>query len=240
MSLDATIWAWKQGLPAPSKLVLLSIADRANEEHEAWPSMERLAADTGLNTKTITLAIRRLTDTGLMTDTGRRVGATQKVRIFKLNGVQCRTETKPKTEPFQNRNDSKNGGLNTTKNGGLNAPKFGGQNLSLEPVNETPTKQAGKKPAIDAQAIVDQYNKTLRDYLPAVTLLTDKRRAALAGCASLEEGFETLEFWQAYWQQVAESDFLTGRATSWKASFDWLTNKTNFVKVLEGNYSNKP
>jgi hypothetical protein len=237
MAFEHYAWAWKQPLSAPSKLVLLSLADRADEvNREAFPSIDRLVADTGLNAKTITLAIKTLTELGLIVDTGKRVGNTQRVRIFKLNVA----ETTPKPESFQKRNHSKNGGLNTTKNGGLNTTKNGGQNLSLEPIIEPITKQAGKKPAIDAQAIVDLYNKTLKDCLPRVSLLTDKRRAALAGCAKLEDGFDSLDFWEAYWQQVSQSDFLTGKAGSWKASFDWLTNKTNFVKVVENNYSNRP
>lgn len=37
---------------------------------------------------------------------------------------------------------------------------------------------------------------------------------------------------------VKSSDFLTG-ATGWKASFDWLIAPSNFLKVIEGNYTNK-
>ena len=36
------------------------------------------------------------------------------------------------------------------------------------------------------------------------------------------------------------SDFISGRNGKWNnASFDWLMNETNLVKVLDGNYKNK-
>ncbi len=54
MSNDATRWAWTAPVKTSAqRLVLLSLADRAGEQHTAWPSMERLAADTVLNLKTV-------------------------------------------------------------------------------------------------------------------------------------------------------------------------------------------
>lgn len=41
-----------------------------------------------------------------------------------------------------------------------------------------------------------------------------------------------------YFERVSQSDFLTGKKTHWKASFDWLIEESNFIKVMEGNYSN--
>lgn len=52
MSIDATRWAWAAPVNNSSqRLVLLSLADRAGEEHTAWPSIERLAKDTVLDKK---------------------------------------------------------------------------------------------------------------------------------------------------------------------------------------------
>ncbi|MFN4187680.1 MAG: helix-turn-helix domain-containing protein, partial [Acinetobacter johnsonii] len=46
MSIDATRWAWTAPVNNSSqRLVLLSLADRAGEEHTAWPSIDRLAKD---------------------------------------------------------------------------------------------------------------------------------------------------------------------------------------------------
>jgi hypothetical protein len=67
MSLDATRWAWDQQNLRPSeKLVLLSLADRAGEDHTSWPGIPRLVLDTGLDERSIYRAIKTLTDHGLI------------------------------------------------------------------------------------------------------------------------------------------------------------------------------
>lgn len=38
---------------------------------------------------------------------------------------------------------------------------------------------------------------------------------------------------------IAESDFLSGRATDWHATFDWTLSPGNFQKIIEGNYANR-
>lgn len=38
---------------------------------------------------------------------------------------------------------------------------------------------------------------------------------------------------------IAESDFLSGRAIDWNATFDWAIGKGNFAKIIEGNYANR-
>lgn len=148
MSIDATRWAWTAPVNNSSqRLVLLSLADRAGEEHTAWPSIERLAKDTVLDKKTVQKVILELIKLGLIEDTGERTGPTKRVRILKLNGVKGREEytqiqndsNTPKNgniKQSQKRNDSKNGNdpengaLNNPKNGMLNDPKNGVQNLS--------------------------------------------------------------------------------------------------------------
>lgn len=148
MSIDATRWAWTAPVNNSSqRLVLLSLADRAGEEHTAWPSIDRLAKDTVLDKKTVQKVILELINLGLVEDTGERTGPTRRVRVLKLNGVTGREEyfqkrddsNTPKNgniKQSQKRNDSKNGNdpengaLNNPKNGMLNDPKNGVQNLS--------------------------------------------------------------------------------------------------------------
>ena len=159
MSIDATRWAWTAHVKTSTqRLVLLSLADRAGEEHTAWPSIERLATDTVLDKKTVQKVILELIRLGLVQDTGERTGPTKRVRILKLVGVIGRHESptkldsssqskiteqpdnKPKIgniKQSQKRNDSKSGNipnfgvLNDPKNGILNDPKIGMQNLSM-------------------------------------------------------------------------------------------------------------
>ena len=37
---------------------------------------------------------------------------------------------------------------------------------------------------------------------------------------------------------VSQSDYLNGKVNTWQATFDWILNPKNFIKILEGNYKN--
>ena len=126
MSRAATDWAWSVNVkPATLKLILLSMADRADETHCCYPSIQRIVKDTSLNEKTVQNGINRLIKTGLVSDTGGRKGPTKRVRVLRLTLTQ---------KLPQKRNDTENG--NITENGVLNDPENGVQNQSLEPVIE--------------------------------------------------------------------------------------------------------
>ncbi|HCA5143320.1 TPA: helix-turn-helix domain-containing protein [Acinetobacter baumannii] len=106
MSLDATVWAWKKKFtqvkggssPALKKLVLLSMADRADEQHCCYPSSTRLADDCQINKKTLFKILDELCSEGLIFDTGERKGRTKQVIVYRLIGVQGRENTVPTLE----------------------------------------------------------------------------------------------------------------------------------------------
>lgn len=136
MSIDALRWAWTAEVNTSSeRLVLLAFADRAGEDHTAWPSMARLEKDTKLDIKTVKKVVSSLIENGFLLDTMERKGATGKVRVLQLVGVNCR----------ESHNEPKNGMIpnfpcNEPKIGSLNEPKIGTQNL--------PKKQSKKQPVV--------------------------------------------------------------------------------------------
>lgn len=83
--------------------------------------------------------------------------------------------------------------------------------------------------------VVDAYHKICVSF-PQVQKLTDGRKRLIR--ARLNQfSFEHIE---KVFLLAEASDFLKGTNGKWSASFDWLLNESNFVKVLEGNYNNKP
>ncbi|EPE0366985.1 DnaT-like ssDNA-binding domain-containing protein [Escherichia coli] len=134
MSRHATDWAWETDPGSSSlKLILLSMADRADEYNLCYPSIERLVKDTCLNKKTVQAGLISLMKMGLISDTGERKGATKRVRVFSLNitkngNIKGNREGGNKPENgnvTENGNIPKNGMLNDPKNGMLNDPKNG-------------------------------------------------------------------------------------------------------------------
>ncbi|EPG4899677.1 TPA: helix-turn-helix domain-containing protein [Escherichia coli] len=147
MSRHATDWAWETDPGSSSlKLILLSMADRADEYNLCYPSIERLVKDTCLNKKTVQAGLISLMKMGLISDTGERKGATKRVRVFSLNITKngnIKGNREGGNEPENGNvtesgnipkngmlNDPKNGMLNDPKNGMLNDPKNGIQNQS--------------------------------------------------------------------------------------------------------------
>lgn len=141
MSRAATDWAWSLAVkPATLKLLLLSLADRADEYHQCFPSIARLEKDTGLNRKTIVQNIKKLVEMGILNDTGYRRGQTQQVKVYQLNLNSTENGTVPKTEQYRNyRERVPFLPDNSTENGTQN------QSLtSQEPIN-TPLTPQGEK-----------------------------------------------------------------------------------------------
>ena len=95
-------------------------------------------------------------------------------------------------------------------------------------------KKSEKK--INVKEIVSTYNKTLGGTLPVVQKITKDRSTLVRGIYN-EYGQDTI---LNVFDKVKESDFLTGKAEkSWgNCCFDWIMNKKNFLKILEGNYDN--
>ena len=99
MSIDAIRWAWTvQGLKPAQKLVLLSLADRANEHHVSWPAIPRLAKDTGLDQRSIYRTIKSLAALGVISITPSPGG--KETNKYQLIGVEGREDTPDKLSPL--------------------------------------------------------------------------------------------------------------------------------------------
>jgi len=46
----------------------------------------------------------------------------------------------------------------------------------------------------------------------------------------------TLEFWDAFFKYIRQSDFLMGNKSDFRANLGWIVKKENFYKIVEGNY----
>lgn len=89
---------------------------------------------------------------------------------------------------------------------------------------------------------LERYNATCVAY-GRVRVLSDKRRTKLRlRLTEMEAVGDPLEVIQQVFDKMQASAFLKGgNARGWKATFDWLLiNDTNWLKVYEGQYDDKP
>lgn len=90
------------------------------------------------------------------------------------------------------------------------------------------------------EQIVKIYHEYCPDN-PRVEKLTTKRKTHIK--SRWKNDLKELSQWENYFEDVASTPFLTGksppgadRSKPWIATFDWLINESNLVKVAEGNY----
>lgn len=66
MSAKATFWAWEQNTTPTQKLVLLSLANFANDRCQLWYSYDKIAKATGVHRRTVMRACKELQLLGLL------------------------------------------------------------------------------------------------------------------------------------------------------------------------------
>lgn len=101
MSIRMLNWAFHHvtGLPSTQKFVLVSLADRADEDGIYFASVRYLVEKTGLNRKTILSALAALEEKGIVTDTGGRLGKTHSVKVLRLSGPDFGTASAQPPRP---------------------------------------------------------------------------------------------------------------------------------------------
>ena len=73
--------------------------------------------------------------------------------------------------------------------------------------------------------------------LPKVKAMSDARRRAIK---ARQNQFTDDQIIEVFGKAQASSFMTGGNNRNWMASFDWIMNGTNFVKVLEGKYDDRP
>ena len=82
---DKFKWAWSQKTGSSSyKAVLVALAEHANKDLKAWPSLTCLEVETELNERTVRKSLQALQEMGLIRDTGEKAGFTKQVPVYQL------------------------------------------------------------------------------------------------------------------------------------------------------------
>lgn len=113
--------------------------------------------------------------------------------------------------------------------------------LTLDGESDAPKRA----PSVPLQKIVDTYNSKLGSQLGMCRQLNKQRQgnlrqrwADISRIVESSDPKEVLEGFAAFYDKIGRSNFLMGRAADFKATFDWIHNSTNFLKIYEGNYEN--
>ena len=199
-----------RNIPPAAKAVYAYLAARCGASEECYPSVETITRDMGMVKDTFYRHINTLIAAGIV----------EKHQSVSENGKFGRTIyrltheiTISEKHDFP-RTDNSETGCSTTDN--------------LE------RKDNIQKDNIGYQEIADLYNRVCVSF-PKLTKLSDKRKKAIR--ARFKQGYTTDDFEKVF--ELAEgSRFLKGgNKHNWRATFDWMIQDANIVKILDGNYT---
>jgi len=101
-------------------------------------------------------------------------------------------------------------------------------------------KASRQKQNVPFVKIIAMYHEILPE-LPECKKITEKRRGYIR--ARWNNGLPDIDHWKRFFKAIRSSDFLMGKLPAGKdrskpfiADLEWITNQTNYVKILEKKY----
>ena len=166
MSIAALNWAFHQNIkPSWLKFALVALADCANDEGICWPSVKHLCVKTSQDRKTILASLNKLERLGFLTDTGKRQGRTNQVKVLRITVPSTAplpagtVPSVPLKSPVRDRKESRRRDTEPSR-------------TTIEPSEDLPTRLKGMIASFEKvgnKAKADRYRKELEDLTRRVT-----------------------------------------------------------------------
>jgi Helix-turn-helix domain len=221
MSVRVMTAVWSIDLPDSQKIVLLALADCANDEGLCWPSMATLTKKCSKGERTVQGVIKDLVTAGHLS---RDEVAGRGCKYL----VHPRSDCAPQKPHPRSRCATPPQPLRDTPAAAADKPSKNHQ----EPSNQC---AADATPRLKPEHIVEEWNATAKRLgKPQVRNLTPERRQLLKARIAQYE----LDDFLNVFGKIERSPFLRGDTGWTRCTFDWIFKKANFQKALEGNYDN--
>lgn len=221
MSIAIMTASWGLALPATEKLVLLALADCANDEGECWPSIATIKRKTGAGERTIQRAIRSLEECGVVTR--REVfGKGNRYLLTPANAapVSKRHPRQNDTTPPPQRHPT---------------PATAAPKPSMNHQEPSEVKSSASDDRLTPADILEGWNELATQCgLPKAGKLTGGRLRQAK--ARLRE-YPDLDDWKRAFKHIVDTPFLRGENDrGWRANIDFLLQASSFTKLTEGSY----
>lgn len=209
---------WELSLPDSEKIVMLALADCANDEGLCWPSIATLTRKCSKGERTIQGVIKSLAAKGY-------------IERDEIVGKGCKYRLHPqRLRPAENAPREECPPQPTTQTPAATADK------PLRTIITSEAKASSVPP--ECELIVQSWNVMAKATdLSLVAKLTDKRRSALR--ARLRS--DGMEAFSLAIGRIPRCPFLLGQnERGWTADFDFLLKPDSVTKILEGKYDGRP
>ena len=255
MSMMLMVQAMKTEVGSPlRKLVLMKLADNANDQGECWPSYRHIAAHCEISRRSVMRHINDLEQSGLLQKRMRMTptGNTSNLYVITLPGATlslggdreslggCQSVTPVVTECHPE-------SVNEPVIEPTTTPTADAEGLAV--AAESDTRKTKKLPDCPHQEILALWADVLphcRQPLPSAWPGTDRARNLAArwkACFTLTkpngEPFYTdretgLDWWRRFFGYIANNEYLM-RGHRW-FDLEWVVRQRNFLKIIERKY----
>lgn len=208
-----------QGITPTQKLVLLALADWANDDGLCWPSIEKLCNKSSLSRRAVQSSIKTLCEMGLLIQ---EQSNGRGCRYWVKEGVQEMHGCSKSTPEVQE--------MHTRGAGGSPNTSYTHQ------LTTTSSKSSDDDHPVTEEEIIECWNDlAARTGLPKIKVMNDKRRNMLR--KRIKE-CPDVETWSTAFRNIERSSFLRGdNERGWQADFDFLVQPTSFMRIIEGSYT---
>jgi len=200
---------WELDLPDSDKLVLLALADCANDEGHCWPSVRYLTTKCSKSERTIQGSIKRLVDEGYLI---RR----------EVPGKGCNYTVLPRNAaPAVSAPRSDCAPQGTTQTPAESADK--------------PSRTINSEAKASSQRVFEHWNGVAKEHGFIAATEFDASRRQIVRLRLKEYGEDRLKL---AFDRMAGSAWLRGlgRDSKWKPDFDFALRPATIRKALEGSY----
>ena len=179
-------------------------------------SLQYLMDFTNSSKNTVLKALKELTESKYILKTENTI-----------NGVRfCTYKTAPLVQKLNR------GSAETEPGGGSEIAPGGGS--ETEPNNKYINNKSNISKDI-VNEVIDLYHSICVSF-PTVKVVSEARKKTVT---TMLDRY-SMENFKTVFESAEASSFLKGADGGWKASFDWMMKDANFIKILEGNYADKP
>lgn len=227
------------------KMVLLKLADNANDKGECFPSYETIARHCEISRQSAINHIKSLCKKGFVRKVTRKTdkGHTSNLYILDL-------ETKFLDEGSQNSvpevvkefdHGSQTIGLGGSQKFLPRTSQSFNQSINLKKLSSDDSKPAkqisvNRQTNIPYQEIMQAFNESAGDRLPNAESLNDKRKRAISKFLKelKEPTVESAKNYFDYFMETASAWYFGENNRGWRANFDYLLRPETVLKTREG------
>lgn len=221
------------------KAVMVLLADKASDDGcGIWASKQRMAEEIGASKQTVIATLKGLIEDGLVRESGKRKCPNGYTVEYAINVpalrsiplVKCHDDDQSENLTGQAASPVKE--IDATGQGDLPDQS---ENLTQTPLNPPEPPEEESAPALTPDHVWEFYGDMAAELGRPVPKCFDPDRRQVVRHRIAQN---SLEDFLTVFANIRASPFLRGdKGGRTPLTFDWLFQKANFRKVLEGNYN---